>query len=373
MAEEEGGQEKTEEPTGRRLTQSRSEGMVAKSYDLSSTIGMISAFVALQYIGPKLWNDLLIVFHEALAGGYAYENFSVGMLQYNFLGLLWIFAPHVLLLMVIAAFFGAGSTALQTKFLWSSKLLKPRFNMINPLAGLKRMFSVGNLVNLLKSVAKLILIGPIAYFAFLEIFPKLLTLVDVPMTNLMPVTHEMMSLLFWRIVKILMLLGVIDYAWQWWSTKKRLKMSKQEVKEERKATEGDESTKMAIRSKGFERIRKAMLENVRRADVVVTSPTHLAVALRYVAEPGVAPIVVAKGRGHLAARIRELARQSGIPVVERKPLARALFKAVEVGQQIPYELYAAVAEVLAYVYRLKGRNPLQGRKPSASSRPETRM
>ncbi len=362
-AEDENGGEKTEKPSGKRISQARSQGTVAKSNDLSQVVGIIGAYIGLQYLTPLLWLDMQTVLRRSLTS-YTNTPLTQANLQSGFLGVLWLVGPEVLLLMVVAAFFGAGSMAVQTNFLFSTALLKPKWTHINPIAGIKRIFTVANLVNLLKAFAKLAIIGPVAYFAFAHLFPQLIGLMDAPLDHLLPFTSFATTYIFRRVMQLLLLLAILDYAYQWWSTNRQLKMTKVEVKEEQKAVEGDEATKMAIRSKALTRARQRMLKAVRTADVVVTNPTHLSVALSYDLKPGAAPKVVAKGRGYMALRIREIAQEAGVPIVERKPLARALFKSVEVDQVIPYELYAAVAELLAYVYRLKGRNPFRSRQAS---------
>ena len=348
--------EKTEEPTGRRLSESRQQGDIAKSIELSQVMGMTAAFLALRYYSPVLWDDLLIVTKGGLSGNVTGDDLHIGTLYFHFLGLLRILLPDILFLVIIAAIFGAGTTALQTKFLWSNRLLKPKWMNVNPIKGLKRIFSINNAFNVFKSLAKLAIIGPIAYFAFMEIFPETLGLMDVPLIALFPYTGDALSLIFWRIITLLLVLAILDFAWQKWRHHTRIKMTKVEVKEEKKQIEGDEKTRMKIRQVGLQRARDRMMKSVPTADVVVTNPTHLAVALQYTMEPGSAPKVIAKGRGYVAERIKKLAREHNIPVLERKPLARALFKACEVGQEIPYELFAAVAELLAYVYRIKGKD-----------------
>lgn len=357
MAEEQGG-EKTEQPTPRRQNEARRDGMVGQSTELSQVLGIIAAFIAIQHVSPYLWNSLLIILRSALTSRYFTEPLTAQALHEQFIALLFLLVPQLLLILVIAAFFGAGTTAIQTKFLWSPKLFRPKFSQLNPVQGMKRIFSLNNAVNLLKSLAKLAIIAPIAYTSFFDLFPQLLALIDVPVTELLPITADMASTVFWKIIPLLFIVAVVDVIWQKTRTKKRLMMSKQEVKDERKATEGDETMRRRILAIGFQRLRQKMLQAVKTADVVVTNPTHYAVALKYDPELGGAPRVVAKGKNHLAARIREIAKANGVPVVERKPLARALYSAVEVGQEIPYELFKAVAELLAYVYRIKGRRPL---------------
>ncbi|MCB0344658.1 MAG: flagellar biosynthesis protein FlhB [Bdellovibrionales bacterium] len=365
-AESESGAEKSEEPTAKRLSEARREGQVAKSNDLSQVVGLTAAFMALWMIAPSMWHDLEIVFRGGLSGKHSGGTLSIPKLQKEFLGLLLLLLPKILVLFLIAALGGAGTMAFQTKFLWSTKLLRPKFSNLNPIKGIKRLFSMQNAVNLLKSIFKLAIICPIAYFAFFDVFPGFLALMHAPIAQFLPYSGEAASVVFWRIVPLLFVLALADFAYQKWNTHRTLKMTKEEVKDERKALEGDEKTKMQIRQKALQRARERMMQDVRTADVVVTNPTHIAVALKYDLAPGSAPTVVAKGRGYVAERIKTIAKENKVPVLERKALARALFKAVEVGQNIPYELFTAVAELLAYVYRLRGNNPFAKKKRSVS-------
>ena len=363
MAQDEGDSgEKTEAPTGKRASHARTQGMTGQSPEFSQVIGMFAAFYALCYIAPHLWRTVELLLRGAFTSRYMSEPITIPILQTQFLGLLYVLLPKLFLLLFIAAFFGAGSMLIQTKFNFQPSLLKPKLRSIAPLAGIKRIFSAANLFNLTKQLIKLCIIAPVAYSAFMQFVPSFLKMMDIPLLQLMPLTATMADSLFKEIMKYLFIIACADVAWNKWRTRKRLMMSKQEIKEERKAQDGDESSRRRILQLGMARIRERMMKNVPKADVVVTNPTHIAVALSYSAEPGSAPKVVAKGKGHVAERIKEIARRHGVPVIERKPLARALFKVVEVDQEIPLELFKAVAEILAYVYRLKGKNPLKNRK-----------
>jgi flagellar biosynthetic protein FlhB len=353
--------DKTEGPTGKRAGHARSQGMVGQSTELSQVIGMTAAFHALCYITPWLWQDIINLVKGAFSSEYFHEAFTLPILRTHFYGILFLVLPKLFLILSIAAFFGAGATAVQTNFLFSWTLIKPKMKSISPLAGLKRIFSVGNVVNMGKHLLKLAIIGPIAYSAYFTFVPAFLGMMDIPISQMLPMTANMASTVFARIMKWLLVLAIADLIWQKWRTKKKLMMSKQEHKDERKATDGDEGSRKRILAIGLQRARDRMLKNVAKADVVVTNPTHIAVALSYSAVPGSAPRVVAKGKDHLAERIKDIARKHGIPVVERKPLARALFATVEVDKEIPYELFKAVAEILAYVYRLKGKTMVKKR------------
>jgi len=363
MAKEtESGQEKSEEPTGKRLSDARRDGKVAQSNELNQIMGMTAAFVAIYFISPYLWRDLVVIIRKAFGESHHMlkDPATSHAFQDGFTSLLWALAPEIFLMLIIAAFFGAGTGMIQTKFLWSNKSLAPKFKQLNPIQGLKRIFGAKNAFQTFKSIAKLAIILPIAYYAFLEIFPQLMGLMHIPLQQQLPFAGDAATTIYIRIAVLLLILAIIDWIWTTYKHKEDLKMSKQEVKDEQKATEGDEKTKKQIQQKGLQNAYRRMMEDIPSADVVVTNPTHIAVALSYSFEKGSAPKVVAKGKGYVAERIKRMAKENRIPVVERKPLARALFKAVEVGQEIPYELYAAVAELLSYVYRIKGKNPLGG-------------
>lgn len=365
MADDDSG-EKSEAPSGRRISKARTEGMVGSSSDLSQVVGMIGAFWGLQLVAPRLWRDLETLFRLVLSSRYFSEPLSIYAARQHLIDVLILILPEMMTLLLIAAFFGTFTTLLQTKFNWSWHLLRPKMHMLNPVSGMRRLISIAHLVALGQQILKLCIIAPIAYYAFFDLLPMLKSLMDFPMASLLPAASKAISTIFWRIMPLLLILAALDAAWQKYNTYKKLKMSKHEVKDERKSVEGDESTKKRITQIGMTRIRQKMMQAVPKADVVITNPTHISVALSYSMMPGSAPRVIAKGQGHVALRIREIAKEHGVPIVERKPLARALYKAVKVGHEIPFELYHAVAEILAYVYRLKGKNPLRNRKKTAA-------
>ncbi|HMO18407.1 MAG TPA: flagellar biosynthesis protein FlhB [Oligoflexia bacterium] len=349
--------EKTEEPTQKKLSEARTEGQVAQSTDLSAVVSMTAAVTAFYFVSPYLWNALLLLLRSAFSfSTHSAEHddlrifLSIGTPIKNIL-------PLVLVIMFSAAIFGALTTLIQTKFLFTMKPLKPKLSKLSPITGLKRLFGANNWFNLAKSIIKLAIIAPVGFATFSAFFPSLLGLMTLPISQHLLIGSNAMLDSFVKIMSMLLILAIIDYSWQYWRNNKKLKMSKQEIKDENKATEGDEVTKRKMLANALQRARKRMMQDVPKADVVVTNPTHIAVALSYSGEAGSAPVVLAKGRGFVAKRIREIAKENGVPIVERKPLARALFASVEVGKEIPYELFKAVAEVLAYVYRIKGRRP----------------
>ncbi len=349
--------DKTEEPTDKKRQEARTEGQVGQSGDLSNVFSITAAFLTFYIVGPQVWDGLLLLTRSAL--NFANTPSDVNDLRI-FLAIsnpIKKLAPLLLLVMLAAACCGAICTLSQTKFLFTMKPLKPKLSKLNPINGIKKIFGAQNWFNLGKSIIKIMVIGPIGYFTFLDFFPTLLGLMDVPIHQHLSIGSVAIVDSFVRIVGLLLIIGIIDFLWEKWRTYKKLKMSKQEVKDENKATMGDESVKRKIIAQGMQRIRQKMMQDVPKADVVVTNPTHIAVALSYTGEDGKAPVVLAKGRGFVAQRIREIAKQNNIPVLERKPLARALFASVEIGKEIPYELFKAVAEVLAYVYKIKGKRP----------------
>ncbi|MCC6932441.1 MAG: EscU/YscU/HrcU family type III secretion system export apparatus switch protein [Deltaproteobacteria bacterium] len=356
-SENENGEERTEEPSGRRLHETRHHGQTARSVELSQVAGIIGAFIALRYISPSIWLDLITFTKACFTSRYSTEPIIPDEFNVHILYLLQHFLPEIAGIMLITAICGALCTLIQTEFLWSSYLLRPKFNQLNPLEGFKRIFSSQNFVSLLKSIAKLSIICPIGYYCFFDLLPGFVTLITVPIVDLLPWTADAATYVFKKIMYLLLVLAVIDYIWQCYVHKRDIKMTRQEAKEERKTTEGDMATKRKMQSVGFKRIREKMMLALPTADVVVTNPTHYAVALKYDFNTGAAPRVLAKGKDHLAELIKKRAREYGIPIIERKPLARALFAAVEIGQEIPYELFKAVAELLAYVYKLRGKNP----------------
>jgi flagellar biosynthetic protein FlhB len=236
----------------------------------------------------------------------------------------------------------------------STEAIAPKLNKLSPISGMKRLVSIKALVELAKSIIKLLFIGTIAYLLVksdMEAFP---VLIHQEVGQILVFIARVSLKISFFVCLALVVLAVLDFLYQRWQHEKDLKMTKQEVKDEQKQTFGDPKVKSRIRSMQMEMARRRMMEAVPEADVVITNPTHLAIAIKFDAEEMIAPQVLAKGAGHVAQRIKEIASENQIPLVEDKPLAQALYKMVELGDYIPAELYRAVAEVLAYVYRLKG-------------------
>ena len=352
---EESFQERTEEATPRRLEEARKKGQVAKSRELPSVAVMLAGLLTLFWGSSFFYQQFQRLFEfyfSNLRFSLSVDNMSTLFLlmlkQY-----LWFLGPFLLILFVVAFL----ANYLQIGFIFSTDALIPKFSKINPLEGIKRLFSLQSWVELVKAILKVVIVGWVAFSIVLKELPHMTPLLDQSPGQILLYTGKISFDIFWKSCLVMMFLAAMDYLFQRWEWQRSLKMTKQEVKEEYKQTEGDPQVKARIRSIQREMARRRMMQAVPKADVVITNPTHLAVALQYESGKMSAPMVVAKGAGVIAKKIKELAVKHSVPVVENKPVAQALYKLVEVGQSIPESLYHAVAEILAYVYRLKNKRP----------------
>lgn len=344
--------EKTEEPTQRRKEESRKKGQVAKSAELSSVFVILSAFVALRFASPYLYTGITGYMRHVLGDLSFTGDFTVQSVHALIIdaGIVFLELVAPILLAVIAV--SLLISILQVGFTFSPESVLPQFSRIDPISGFGRIFSKRTLVELVKSILKIIVVGYFIYRFIRQETVRIPGLMLSELTESFAVLSGIIYDLAFQIALVILVLAVLDYGYQWWEHMQNLKMSKQEVKEEMKQTEGNPQIKGKIREKQRAMAMRRMMTEVPKADVVVTNPTHFAVALKY--ESGMeAPAVVAKGADFIAQRIREIAREHDVAVVENKPLAQALFRNTEIGDQVPPDLYKAVAEVLAYVYRLK--------------------
>ena len=351
---ESAGQERTEKATPKKREEARKKGQVAISREVSSAMVMLAALGFFYFAGSWMfWNLSEIIIR-------VYQN--IGTLRFNTINDASIFSMEVLdkLLTILIplllplAVLGLAANIAQVGFKFSTEAILPKFSKLNPISGMKRFVSLKALVELAKSVLKLMFIGLIAYLLVkgeLKSFPLL---VHQEVGQILVFIARVSLKISFFVCLALIILALLDFVYQRWQYEQDLKMTKQEVKDEQKQTHGDPKVKSRIRSLQMEMARQRMMEAVPDADVVITNPTHFAIALKFNAEEMVAPRVLAKGAGHVAQRIKEIAAEHQVPMVEDKPLAQALYKMVELGDYIPAELYRAVAEVLAYVYRLKG-------------------
>jgi flagellar biosynthetic protein FlhB len=350
MAEDQDDTERTEDPTQKRLDEAIERGDVVKSQEVNTWfIIAASALVLLAFSGP-MGTDIGITLRGILANSYAYKvegGDLVRLVQKICLEVMVAVALPIMLL-ALAALFG---NVIQHRLIWSMEAITPKFSKISPLAGVKRMFSKQALANFVKGLLKLALVGTVLAALLWPERHRLEGLISTDISVVIPFTKVMSLKLLGAVVAILAIIAAADYFFQYRQWFERQKMSLRELKEEFKQTEGDPKIKAKIRQIRHNRARKRMMSAVPKATVVVTNPTHFAVALHY--ERGMpAPICVAKGADLIARKIREVATQHSVPVVENPPLARTLYATVEIDQEVPPEHYKAVAEIISYVMRL---------------------
>lgn len=347
-------EQRTEDASDKKREETLEKGRTANSKEISSTAVLLVALAILNSWGGYMREHLSDMMRHSFTVSTAYHldiTTIQPLLIYYMKELAVILWP--LLAGVAAA--GVAAAILQNGgLIFTLEPLMPKMDKINPLNGFGRFFSPSALAELLKSMSKIAIVGYICYLVLkgeLETIP-LLTDQSVEQIILF-VSHVAVKLMFY-VLMLMIALSVADYAFQKYTFEESIKMTKQEVKDERKNSEGDPMTKQRIRTAQYAMARRRMMQEVPKAEVIITNPTHLAIALAYDRGKMAAPTVVAKGAGHIAEKIKEIARQNNIPIVEDKPLARLLFKTMDIGKAIPEELYRTIAEILAYVYKLKG-------------------
>ncbi len=354
--------EKTEPATPKRIEKAREDGQVARSQELTTFAVLMAAAAGLWFLGGNLMSDLSRIMKEgmqidqAMAFDSSLMLIRLGELALEGLLALW----PIFLLLVITAFF---APMMLSGWLISSKALFPDFKRLNPIQGFTRVFSVRGLIELVKAIAKSLIIGGVGAIVIWQNKEAVFALIKMPVDLGLAHMGELLGISFIFIVGAMLIIVAIDVPFQIWQHAKQLKMSKEEIRKENKETEGDPQVKARIRSVQREAARRRMMSEIPKADVIVTNPTHYAVALRY--QDGVmgAPKVVAKGVHLLAARIRQLGEEHNVPILEAPPLARALYHHAELDAEIPETLYTAVAEVLAYVFQLRRYQTYGGNAP----------
>ena len=351
------GGEKTEPATAKKLRDARNQGQVSKSQELNHAVSLISLFlmmkVFISFIGEhllngfSLYNKIPDIINESVGG---LSLVAIQTVIQNVMGTI---------LMVLAPFFVIGFTlsvminVWQVKWNITTKPMMPKLNKMSPLSGFKRIFSKDSLFELLKSIVKIILIVYVAYTSIKGHENELFLLYDIPLQKVIILVGSIVIDTGLKISLLYLIIGIADYFYQKHKFSEDMKMTKQEVKDEYKNTEGNPEIKGRQRSRMREASQRRMMQNLPTADVVITNPTHYAVAIKYEAQKYAAPVVIAKGEDFLAQKIKEAAKEHHIEIVENKPLARMLYANVDVGQEVPPELYQAVAEVLAFVYNLR--------------------
>lgn len=345
---------KTEEPTAKKLSDAREQGNVPKSNDLTSAVAILAMAAILWMFGAKTGEKLGLLMRDTFALIATFEtapaNF-VDMLGNLGIETLWILLPitgTVALISVISQF-------LQTDWNVSTKTLQPNFKQVFGLAGLKRLVSAQTWMELLKSLLKMALVAAVGYHVVSRHYFEYIKTADQSIRQILSLVGSVTIEIFWKCGLLLIFIGIGDFIWQRRQWKTKLKMTKQEVKDEAKSSEGDPQVKGKIKRLRQEMHRNLMMHEMPKATVVITNPTFIAIALRYTQGVDQAPVVVAKGKRLIAERIRDAAKEHNIPIIEDKPVARGLYDLAEIGSPIPAEFFAAVAEILAYVFGLQGK------------------
>jgi flagellar biosynthesis protein FlhB len=348
MSEQTG--EKTEQPTPKRLEEALKHGQIAKSAEVQTAFVLLGALAAFTFAGTEMWRQLVNVTVMTLAHLHDTPVSASSLQGYTVTGTL-IFIKCAGPLVIATMLAGTLAGAIQSRFNTASEALTPKWERLNPMEGLKRLFSFRSAVPTLVSVVKLAVIIGLAYSQIRNILSDPIFTSAVNVARVAQFLAQSSLQIFWRVCLSLLAIAAADYGYQWWRTQRDLMMTKEELKEEMKNTEGNQQIKSARRRRRVVSKTKQLAE-VPKADVVVTNPTHIAVALRYDRKIMRAPRVVAKGIRLNAQAIRDVAAKFQVPIIENKPLARMLFKRARIGGEIPAELYAAVAELLAWVYRV---------------------
>ena len=346
-------EERTEAATPKRRQEARKKGQVARSQEIGSAFVILFGFLTLLLFGRGMLH-YIIEYTRYIFSPQVFVNFSTSETSIGafFTQMFWytarIVAPIFIILMVAGVFFNV----IQVGLMFTTESMQPSFNKINPLSGFKRMFSVRSLTELIKSLIKISIVGIISYLHIRGQLHQYIKLHDIPLTAGMAYVANSIFWLVMKVALVLIILGFLDFLYQKWDHERSIKMTKQEVKDEMKQREGDPLVRSRIRQKQREIAMRRMMAEVPQADVVITNPVHVAVALAYVSDSMHAPKVIAKGAGVVAEKIKEVAREHDVPIIEDKPLAQSLFKSCEIGDFIPPNLFKAVAEILAYVFNL---------------------
>lgn len=349
MADDRG--EKTEAPTPRRRQEAREQGQVARSQDLPSAVLLLGTVVSLRVLAPHILSTLLETYTSLLGSDAAKSQEVIQLLPLVLKSMAMVTLPILLL----GVFFVTAANLAQVGWMISTDPLMPDINRLNPVTGFSRLFDMKAVVRLGLGILKMAAVAIIAVVTVWQMRHGIIYSAHMGVGVLMSYSGGVIYTLCLRLALALLVLAIADYAWQRWQHEQDLKMTKEETKEEFRRMEGDPMLKHRRRQIQQQLAMQRMRYDVPKADVVITNPTELAIAIKYDADKMAAPRVVAKGQGYMAAMIRQVAAEHGVPIVERKPLAQAIFKTVEVGEEIPREFYKAIAEVLAYVYEITQR------------------
>ena len=346
------GDDKTEEPTAKKRADAKKKGQVGRSTEISTAFVLLTGFFVLKVLWENIYTS--IANYTTYIFTHLNQPVDTENISRLFIGIMEILATTALPIMLAIMIIGLGVNFFQVGLNFNTEAIGFKLDKLNPINGFGRIFSKRSLVELFKSLFKIAVIGSFLYTILSQ---QLLAMPQFIYFDLGTSLEQMSKIIFsmsFEVIGVIMVLGFLDYGYQKWQTTQDLKMSKQEVKDEMKQSEGDPQIKGKIKQKQRQMAMSRMMQEVPKADVIVTNPTHFAVALQY--HKGMqAPLVIAKGQDFVAQKIKKLAREASVPIVENRPLARALFASTNIGDAVPAELYQAVAEVLAYVYRLKHR------------------
>ena len=355
MADSDSG-EKTEEPTGKRITDASNKGQVAQSQEIQSWAILLTITIIIGSAMPTIMGYVTRVNRRFIESAHAY-TLSPEDFQFIFKEVITENGIVILPLMLLFVIVGFSVQVIQVGWNISAEKFQININKFSPAKGVKKFFGVRPIVEALKGMVKLGIVGTVVLVSVAPMLKNIELLAAFEILHTLGQIQEIAIVILVVSVMIMTVIAALDYAYQKWDHKNKLKMTKQEVKDERKQQDGDPKIKQRIASLRMERARERMMQAVEKADVVITNPTHYAIALKYDMDIMPAPVLVGKGVDSLAKRMREIAEENDIPIVENPPLARALYAGVEIDDEIPTEYYHAVAEVIGYVFRLKGRMP----------------
>ena len=354
MSDEPDESEKTEEPTGKKLSDARAKGSVAKSQEVNHFFGILSLLVFIAIFLPWFGGDFLYISKKYIELTHQYNINDVGTGN-TLLGLLIDVAWLMILPVASFIFFAIISGTIQNGLIFTTEPLKPDINKINPINGLKNIFSLKSVLEVVKGIVKIAIVGSVAAVLFIPAFSAVESYMAMSLIDVLMATWQMAVTMTTGILIAIVTIALLDLTYQRYDFNKQMRMTRKEVKDEHKNSEGDPMVKARIRQIRMDRAKQRMMANVPQADVVVTNPTHYAVALKYAPEEMEAPKVVAKGIDAIAERIKDVAKEHKIPILRNPPLARALFASCDIDDFVPKEQFKAVAEVISYVFRLKGR------------------
>lgn len=346
--------EKTEPATEKKRQEATQQGNVAKSQDLASVIILLAGFLMLRFYGSELYG-ICGEYMRYILSNAIHTQLNLGETIMLFNQLIYLLIRILLPFFVAIMLSAVAANMIQTGFLFRLDPMIPNIDRLNPISGLQNVFSWKLVAELVKSVLKILIVSYIPYATIREEMPTIIRFIQLEPLPAMIILLRIIFYMGIKIIMVLLALALADWAFQKWRHEENLKMSKEEIKEEYKQREGDPRVKQKIREKQRQAANRKMMDEVPKATVVVTNPTHIACALKYEPQQQGAPVVVAMGAGMIARRIKEIATENNVPIFENKPLARALYKMVEVGDEIPSDLYGAVVEILTQVYRMKNQ------------------